>query len=220
MTLNKINDRPKSIREERAFLNDETNLLKETYPFVYNTSISQLFLPKVPNEDEVKSSLLLARPFVVRIAVLYVKEAEIHVAFGSGCSISNDLVLTCAHLFDPIVWSETEISYSKILVAVCDPCPERYFSLLDMNTRVVFSAEILQRGLAKENLTKYTELQNTDTDLALLRLNKPIADMKDLYFDPKLNGVSLNTLPLKSNLYMVGYNGKLAKQNQLEAYQF
>lgn len=200
-------------------MSDATKLLKETYPYIYDGSTAQIFLPKVSNENEVKLSLLSIRPIIVRIAVIYEHETEIQMTFGSGCLITNNLVLTCAHVFDPITWDDKQISYSTIVVGCCDPCANKYFSLLNSNN-FVFSAEILQRGLVEENINKSCELKDTDTDLALLRLNNPIEYLKDHYFHPKLDVVCSNTLPLKSNLYMIGYNGKLRKQNELQPYKY
>jgi hypothetical protein len=141
--------------------------------------------------------------------------------YSSGRLITNTLVLTCAHTFDPILWGTKKISYSNILVGLSDPAPDKYFSLANPD-KIVFPAKILQRGLAQDNIDKYIEIKNTDTDLALLILDNEIPNMtKDQYFKPKFDSVSSKSddIPLNSNLYLVGYNGELLDESQLTPYK-
>ncbi|CAF1487613.1 unnamed protein product, partial [Rotaria sordida] len=88
---------------------------------------------------------------------------------------------------------------------------------------ILFSAKILQRGLAKENIDEHTELKDTDTDLALLMLDNKTPNMtKDQYFNPKFDFVSSKPgdIPINSNLYLVGYNGELLEQKDLAIYRY
>ncbi|CAF1404293.1 unnamed protein product, partial [Rotaria sordida] len=126
--------------------------------------------------------------------------------FASGCLIT----------------STNKISYSKILVDFCDPASDKLLSLLN-HEKIVFSAKILQRGLAKENIDEHTELKDTDTDLALLMLDNKTPNMtKDQYFNPKFDFVSSKPgdIPINSNLYLVGYNGELLEQKDLATYRY
>jgi hypothetical protein len=166
--------------------------------------------------------LLAIRPLIVRIGVVYDYNSSIEMVYGSGCLITNNLILTCAHTFDPIFWDTKKISYSNILVGLCDPAPDKYFSLANPN-KIVFPAKILQRGLVQENVDKYTELKDTDTDLALLILDNEISNITlDQYFNPKFDLVSSKPgdLPLNSNIYLIGYNGELRKETELTPYQY
>jgi hypothetical protein len=77
------------------------------------------------------------------------------------------------------------------LVGCCDPAPDKYFSLANPD-KIVFPAKLVQRGLAQENIDKYTEIKNTDTDLALLILDNEISNMtKDQYFKPNSDSIYL-----------------------------
>ncbi|CAF4284478.1 unnamed protein product [Rotaria sp. Silwood2] len=220
--INRINSFPKFFSNERAFINTKTKSIQETYSYIYDRSTCEIFLPEISNANQVKSTLLSIRHLILRIGVIYEKDSGTLMTFGSGCLINNNLVLTCAHIFDPILWNTNKISYSKILVGFCDPAPNKLFSLLNPN-KLVFSAKILQRGLAQENIDKYTELKHTDTDLALLILDNEIPNItKDQYFNPRFDFVSSKPgdIPLNSNLYLVGYNGKLYGQNDLTPYRY
>ncbi|CAF2145700.1 unnamed protein product [Rotaria magnacalcarata] len=212
---------PKLVSNERAFINTQTNSIQETYPYIYDGSTWQIFIPKVSNENKIKSSLLSIRSLVLRIEVVYEREAAIQMIFGSGYLITNNLLLTCAHTFDPILWGMNKISYSKILVGFCDLAPDKFFSLLNPD-KIVFPAKILQRGLVKENIDEYTELKDTDTDLALLMLDNEIPNIiEDQYFNPKFDFKSKpDDIPTNSNLYLVGYNGELREQKDLVPYRY
>ncbi|CAF4139900.1 unnamed protein product, partial [Rotaria magnacalcarata] len=219
--LNNIINMPKLVSNERAFINTQTNSIQETYPYIYDGSTWQIFIPKVSNENKIKSSLLSIRSLVLRIAVVYEREAAIQMIFGSGYLITNNLLLTCAHIFDPILWGMNKISYSKILVGFCDLAPDKFFSLLNPD-KIVFPAKILQRGLVRENIDEYTELKDTDTDLALLMLDNEIPNIiEDQYFNPKFDFKSKpDDIPTNSNLYLVGYNGELREQKDLVPYRY
>ena len=213
---------PKLIFNERAFINTITNSIQQTYPYIYDGSTWDILLPEIPNENQIKSSLLSIRPLILRIGVVYEEDSGIQMTFGSGCLITNNLLLTCAHIFDPILWNTDKISYSQILVGFCDPAPNKLFSLLNPN-QLVFPANILQRGIAQENIDKYTELKDTDTDLALLILDNEIRNVtKDQYLNPKFDLVppKPDDISLNSKLYLVGYNGELRKEKELTPYQY
>lgn len=108
---------PKIICPERACFNSNTNVLEKTYTYTVNGSNYRILLPKDVNEDLV-SSLLFVRPLVVRIGVSYARESAVQMYFGSGLLISDKLVLTCAHNFDPITWGKEKISYDTINVSL------------------------------------------------------------------------------------------------------
>jgi hypothetical protein len=173
------------------------------------------------SDDQVKLALLSIRPLIIRIAVVYERETAIEMTFGSGCLITSNLFLTCAHIFDPILWDGKKIAYSQILVCSCDPAPNRHFSLLNPD-KIVFPAEILQRGLMHENIDRHAELKDTDTDLALLMVGTEMPNIpEDQYFNPKLNTFSAKSagIPSNSNLYLVGYNGELHSKKELAPYK-
>ncbi len=207
---------------ERAFFNDENNSIEKTYPYIYDGSKWQIVLPKISNVNEIKSSLLAIRPLVLRIAVVYERDTVIQMVFGSGCLITNNLLLTCAHIFDPVVWGTDKVPYSEILVGLCDPAPNKLFSVLNRD-QIVFPAKILQRGLTQENINKYTVLKDNDTDLALLILDNEITNITvDQYFNPRFYLVSSKPgdLPLNSKLYLVGYNGEVREEKDLIPYKY
>ena len=70
----------------------------------------------IPCENEIISSLLSVRKSIVRIGVLYERESAIEMFFGSGLLLTDELILTCAHNFDPIIWSTKKVPYSKIYI--------------------------------------------------------------------------------------------------------
>ena len=94
---------PELIFNERAFINIITNSIQQTYPYIYDGSTWDIFLTEIPNENQIKSSLLSIRPLILRIGVVYEEDSGIQMIFGSGCLITNNLLLTCAHIFDPIL---------------------------------------------------------------------------------------------------------------------
>jgi hypothetical protein len=99
----------------------------------YEGSKCEIFLPKIPNEDVIISSLLSIRKLVVRIRIIYEHNASAKMIFASGFLITDRLVLTCAHNFDFIQWANQKVPYSKIYVCSGDPTYETLFSLTNSN---------------------------------------------------------------------------------------
>ncbi|CAM4839604.1 unnamed protein product [Rotaria magnacalcarata] len=219
--INQINKIPKFYSTERAFFNAEMNSIEQTYTYIDCGSTWQIISPRIPCENEIISSLLSVRKSIVRIGVLYERESAIEMFFGSGLLLTDELILTCAHNFDPIIWSTKKVPYSKIYICCCDPAFESFFSLSN-RTQVLTEATIIRRGLERDNLTKYDEVECQMTDLALIRLNKPLTHLQiDEYFDPKLNLLSStsNHTPMNSGLYLICYNGQLKDSDDLIPYK-
>ncbi|CAF2851219.1 unnamed protein product [Rotaria sp. Silwood2] len=213
---------PKFICNERAFFNNQTNSFDKTYTYSYDGFNCKTSLPKIPNENQITSTLLSIRHLVLRIAVFYERKTTTEMVFGSGCLITNKLLLTSGHTFDPIQWGTDKVSYSKILVAFCDPVPDTVFSFLNPH-QTVYQAKIIQRGIVEDHITDYTEIKDNYTDLALLELDNEVENVTmDQYFDPKfdLKSSKLVDVLLNSKLYLIGYNGELIDQDELKPYQY
>ncbi|CAF4563919.1 unnamed protein product, partial [Rotaria sp. Silwood2] len=219
---NRIDKVPKFICNERAFFNNQTNSFDKTYTYSYDGFNCKTSLPKIPNENQITSTLLSIRHLVLRIAVFYERKTTTEMVFGSGCLITNKLLLTSGHTFDPIQWGTDKVSYSKILVAFCDPVPDTVFSFLNPH-QTVYQAKIIQRGIVEDHITDYTEIKDNYTDLALLELDNEVENVTmDQYFDPKfdLKSSKLVDVLLNSKLYLIGYNGELIDQDELKPYQY
>ncbi len=180
-------------------------------------------MPEIPRENPIISSLLSIRKFILRIVVFYDHEATTQRFFASGCLLTNQVVLTCAHTFDPIRWEDEVVPYSKISVSFSDPAEKTLFSSMNPDNSLI-DAKIIQRGLGKDNLSKFTELKYDSTDLALLLLDKPAPHLQvDEFFDPQLNLSSSsksNPLPINAKLFLIGYNGPLTKHEDLNPYKY
>ncbi|CAF3621507.1 unnamed protein product [Rotaria sp. Silwood1] len=219
---NRIYKVPKFVCNERAFSNNQTNSIEKTYTYIYDGLNCKISLPKIPNEHPITSTLLSIRHLVLRIAVFYERKTTTEMVFGSDCLITNKLLLTSGHTFDPVQLATDKVSYSIILVAFCDPAPDTVFSFLNPH-QTVYQAKIIQRGIVEDHITDYTEIKDNYTDLALLELDNEVANVTiDQYFDPKfdLKSSKLVDVPLNSKLYLVGYNGELIDQDELKPYQY
>ena len=218
--LNRIKNIPKFVSNERAFFNCQTNSINETYTYASDGLNYYIVLPKTPHENLI-SSLLSARKTVLRIGILYRDESTIQMLFGSGFLVTDRLVLTCAHNFDPIQWEKKKVAYSKIYVCFLDPACETYF-LLNNSNNFVIEAKIIRRGLIEDNISDYNDLKSNATDLAILELEKPASHVQfNEYFDPNLNSSSQsNTVPINSELFLIGYNGKLTRDDDLKPYRY
>jgi hypothetical protein len=220
--LNQINKIPKFGSTERAFFNIQTNSIGQTYTYIHDGSNWQIISPKISPDNEIVSSLLYVRKSVLRIAILYETESATQMFFGSGFLITDEIVLTCAHNFDVLIWNDEKVSFSKIYVCFCDPTYETFFSLSNPS-QVLIEAKLIGRGLKHDNLTKYDEVDCEMTDLAILQLNTPATHLQvDEYFDPKLNLFSFTPkhIPINSNLYLIGYNGQLKNRDDLIPYRY
>lgn len=178
-------------------------------------------LPRIPREDLIISSLLTTRPSIVRIGISYEHSKIRIMCYGSGILISNRLVLTCAHNFDPIKWKNDKVFYENILVTFDDPACERLFNDPPDDTSLI-EADIIRRGLKNDNVSDYDNIQSNATDLALLSLRKQPAHLKpNEYFNPQLNSLSCksNNNPINSKLFLIGYNGA-SEPHDLNAYKY
>ncbi|CAF4592379.1 unnamed protein product, partial [Rotaria sp. Silwood2] len=217
--LNRINKIPKFISTERAFFNSQTNSIQETYTYASDGLNYYIELPKTPSEN-LRSSLLFVRKMVLRIGILYKHESTKQMYFGSGFLLTNRLVLTCAHHFDPIQWENKNVSYNKIYVCFLDTASETYFFSNDSNNFLI-EAKIICRGLIEDNMSDYNELKSNTTDLALLELEKSAPHVQlNEYFDPKLNSSSQSNVTINSELFLIGYNGKLTQNDDLKPYKY
>jgi hypothetical protein len=199
---------------ERAFFDVKSNTLRKTFKYVFDGLSFHVLLPDITNQVII-SSVLSIRLLVVRIGIEYIYKSTIRVLFGSGVLLNNELVLTCAHNFDPIEWGDEKIPFRKIYISSSDPANSDLFLEKEANNSLI-ECQLIQRGLKKENISKYDELKSTDTDLAILKLNQPPPYLPvDTYFDPKLTSSSSksNTASINSNLFLVGYNGEVDKSD-------
>lgn len=205
---------------ERAFFNSQTNSIQKTYTYTSDGLNYYIMLPKNSNENLI-SSLLFARKIVVRIGILYKHKSSTEMFFGSGFLLTDRLVLTCAHNFDPIQWGKEKVSYSKIYVCFLDPASETYFSTNDSNNFLI-QAKIIRRGLIEDNMSDYSEVKSNTTDLAILELDKAVGHIQvNEYFDPKLNSPSeSNIIPINAELFLIGYNGELIEDDDLKPYRY
>ncbi|CAF1050651.1 unnamed protein product [Rotaria sp. Silwood1] len=217
--LNRINHIPKFISTERAFFNSQTNSIQETYTYASDGLNYYIELPKTPSEN-LRSSLLFVRKMVLRIGILYKHESTKQMYFGNGLLLTNRLVLTCAHNFDPIQWENKNVSYTKIYACFLDPASETYFFSNDSNNFLI-EAKIIRRGLIEDNMFDYNEVKSNTTDLAILELDKPAPHIQlNEYFDPKLNSSSQSNITINSELFLIGYNGKLTQNDDLKPYRY
>ncbi|UJR34277.1 hypothetical protein I4U23_021681 [Adineta vaga] len=220
VTESRIEKMPKFICNERAFFNDHKKTVDQTYTYIYEGSDCKISLPEIPNDNPIISSLLFIRKLVLRIGVLYKYKAMTTMMFGSGVLITNKLVLTSGHIFDPIDWNAEKVSYSNIFIAFSDPAPETAFSLLNPD-KSIFAAKVIRRGLLQDKINDHTQYDNNLTDLALLALDNAAEITTAEYFQPTLNQKSSTTLnvPLNSKLYLIGYNGELLTNDELKPYR-
>ncbi len=215
------------ISPERAFFNAQTDLIEKTYMYFYDGLHLYITLPKVPREDLIISSLLTSRPFILRIGILYEHRSSIKMYFESGLLITNRLVRTCAHHFDPIQWTHEMVPYRKIYISFHDPACGMLFSLINLNSSLI-EAKTIRRGLEKDNMPDYDDLQSDTTNLALLSLNIEAPHVtSNEHFDPQLNSLSLksNVNPINSKLFLIGYNGEstaddLKPYKNLQCFQY
>ncbi|CAF5109461.1 unnamed protein product, partial [Rotaria magnacalcarata] len=120
VSINQINNIPKFVCSERTFFNMKANALDRTYKYVYDGITWQFSLPDISNE-RIIASLLSLRSLIVRIGVLYLHQSTTRMLFGSGLLLNNQIVLTCAHNFDPINWGDEIVAFTKIYVSSSDP---------------------------------------------------------------------------------------------------
>jgi len=163
--------------------------------------------------------VLNVRKLIIRIAIVYEHESTTKFFFGNDFLITNQLILTCAHHF---TWNNEKVSYSKIYVCCCDPAYETFFSLVDPSN-VLIEAKQIRRGLERDNLTEYDEVNCYRTDLALLELITSTTHLQvNEYFNPKLNLSSfiMKNTPISSKLYLIGYNGQLKDNDDLNPYRY
>ncbi|CAF1138399.1 unnamed protein product [Didymodactylos carnosus] len=83
-------------------------------------------------------------------------------------------------------------------------------------------ASLLSRGLAHDNLSKYGEVSGQITAIwAILQLNTPVSHgQRNEFLRPKMNSLStLSRSSINSKLYLVGYNGELIEQSELDPYK-
>ncbi|CAF1592600.1 unnamed protein product [Adineta ricciae] len=142
--------------------------------------------------------------------------------FGTGCLITDELVLTCAHNFDVIQWGNEKVPYSRIYVCLCDPAPETFFSLSNRNESLI-EASLLRRGLLQDNLSIYDEVHYDMVDLAILKLSKPLKNLshRHEFVKPGFNSPSCNlTSVINSKLYLVCYNRELTEDSDVKLYKY
>ena len=208
------------ISPERAFLNPRTNSIEQTHTYSFDGLNWDITLPKIPRQDFIKTSLLATRPFILRIGILYKHQSMSITYFGSGILITNRLILTCAHNFDPIQWADETVVYTKIYISFHDPACEMLFDVAQPNNSLI-EAEIIRRGLINDNISDCDNIGYDTTDLALLSLDKDAPHIKpNEYFNPQLNLLSCksNVNPINSKLFSIGYNGELVA-GDLNAYR-
>lgn len=222
VAFNAIQKIPKFHGKERAFFNTRTKSIEKTHIYVNDCINYQIILPNIPPDKFLYSTLLILRPLVVRIGVLYAYKSTTQTYYGTGLLITNNLVLTCGHIFDPVNWNGNVVSPGKIFICRCDPTYDSFFSLISPNDSLI-ECHLVRRGLVAENVSSYDEMNSTTTDLALLKLNKPIINLsRQDYFDPKIHPLSntSNRLPINSKLFVVAYNGELANEDDLYPYKY
>ncbi|UJR23623.1 hypothetical protein I4U23_026609 [Adineta vaga] len=84
----------------------------------------------------------------------------------------------------------------------------------------LYSAKVIRRGLSNQHIDEFSEIKQTDTDLALLQLEDQLPNLsKDTYFDPKVNVIT-GDIPINSRLYLAGYNGESKKEYELSPYKY
>ncbi|CAF2085942.1 unnamed protein product [Rotaria magnacalcarata] len=117
VSINQINNIPKFVCSERTFFNMKANALDRTYKYVYDGITWQFSLPDISNE-RIIASLLSLRSLIVRIGVLYLHKSTTRMLFGSGLLLNNQIVLTCAHNFDPINWGDEIVAFTKNICVI------------------------------------------------------------------------------------------------------
>ncbi|CAF1920712.1 unnamed protein product [Rotaria magnacalcarata] len=220
--LNQINNIPKFHGGERAFFNVESNMIEKTYTYVNSGHDWQIVLPKIPQENTIIKSLLNIRKSILRIGILYEHRSTSQMFFGSGCLLTDELILTYAHNFDVIQWGNEKIPYSRIYVCLCDPAPETIFSLSNRN-ELLTEASLIRCGLLQDNLSEYDRVNSVMVDLAILKLHKPIQHLHRYEFvQPRFNSplFKFNSSPINSKLYLVCYNGELVEDSDLKPYKY
>ncbi|CAM4811475.1 unnamed protein product [Rotaria magnacalcarata] len=218
VNINQINNIPKFICSERAFFNTKANALDQTYKYVHDGITWRIPLPDISSEI-ITCSLLSLRSLIVRIGILYLHQSTTRMLFGSGLLLNNQIVLTCAHNFDPINWGGEMIPLRKIYVSSSDPASPDLLSGIDPNSSVI-EAQIIQRGLKDDNISNLDELKSNTADIALLKLNHPAPHLQfDSFFDPKFSSSS-DVAPVNCKLFLAGYNGQLYDSNDLNAYKY
>ncbi|CAF4430742.1 unnamed protein product, partial [Didymodactylos carnosus] len=198
----------------------QTNAVERTYTYLNDGPDWHITLPEVSQEDGIISSLLAVRKSVLRIGILYEHKSTTQMLFGSGCLLTDRLILTYAHNFDVLLWGMERVPYSRIYVCFCDPACESLFSLLNPS-HMLSESSLLSRGLVHDNLSKYDEVSGQITDLAILQLNTPVSHgQRNEFLRPKMNSLStLSRSSINSKLYLVGYNGELIEQSELDPYK-
>ncbi|CAF2872899.1 unnamed protein product [Rotaria sp. Silwood2] len=197
VNINQINNIPKFICGERVFFNMKANALDRTYKYVHDGITWRIPLPDISSEIII-DSLLSLRSLIVRIGILYLHQSTTRMLFGSGLLLNNQIVLTCAHNFDPINWGDEMIALTKIYVSSSDPASPASLSGINPNN----------------------ELKSNATDLAILKLNHPAPHLQfDSFFDPKFSSSS-NVASVNCKLFLAGYNGELYDKNDLNAYKY
>jgi V8-like Glu-specific endopeptidase len=218
VNINQINNIPKFICSERAFFNIKANALDRTYKYIHDGITWRIVLPDISSEIII-NSLLSLRSLIVRIGILYLHQSTTRVLFGSGLLLNNQIVLTCAHNFDPINWGDEMIAFKKIYVSSSDPASPDLLSGINSDSSVI-EAQIIQRGLKEDNISNLDELKSNGTDLAILKLNHPASHLQfDSFFDPKFSSSS-NVALVNCKLFLAGYNGELYDKNDLNAYKY
>ncbi|CAF4483094.1 unnamed protein product [Rotaria sp. Silwood2] len=218
VNINQINNIPKFICGERVFFNMKANALDRTYKYVHDGITWRIPLPDISSEIII-DSLLSLRSLIVRIGILYLHQSTTRMLFGSGLLLNNQIVLTCAHNFDPINWGDEMIALTKIYVSSSDPASPASLSGINPNSSLM-EAQIIQRGLKEDNISNLDELKSNATDLAILKLNHPAPHLQfDSFFDPKFSSSS-NVASVNCKLFLAGYNGELYDKNDLNAYKY
>ncbi|CAM4898836.1 unnamed protein product [Rotaria socialis] len=220
--LNQINNAPKFHVGERAFFNVESNTIEQTYTYINSGDDWQIVLPKIPQENTIIKQLLNIRKSILRIGILYEHRSTSQMFFGSGCLLTDELILTCAHNFDVIQWSNEKIPYSRIYVCLCDPAPETIFSLSNRN-ELLMEASLIRRGLLQDNLSEYDQVNSVTVDLAILKLHKPVQHLHRYEFvQPEFNSplFKFNSSPINAKLYLVCYNDESAEDSDLKPYKY
>lgn len=197
-------------------------MLERTFTYVNDDSSWRIVLPKISEEKEIIKSLLLIRKSIVRIGILYEHQSTTLMFFGSGCLLNNQLILTCAHNFDVIQWGNEKVPYSRIFVSFCDPANETLFSWSKPSSTII-EATLIRRGLTKEKLSEFDQIDSNMTDLAVLQLNTPTSHDSENAF--LLLSIQLSSMPsdyysINSKLYLIGYNGALGDPSDLNPYKY
>ncbi|CAF4483962.1 unnamed protein product [Rotaria socialis] len=193
--LNQINNAPKFHVGERAFFNVESNTIEQTYPYINSGDDWQIVLPKIPQENTIIKQLLNIRKSILRIGILYEHRSTSQMFFGSGCLLTDELILTCAHNFDVIQWGNEKIPYTSLI----------------------------RRGLLQDSLSEYDQVNSVTVDLAILKLHKPVQHLHRYEFvQPQFNSplFKFNSSPINAKLYLVCYNGELAEDSDLKPYKY